>query len=57
MGVRKDQFHIKQEGALMKLLFRQTDTYEIDAGNPNDVLFALMPVPAIDAEKCSRGND
>ena len=21
MGVRKDQFHIKQEGALMKLLF------------------------------------
>ena len=41
----------------MKLLFRQTDTYEIDAGNPNDALCALMLVLTIDAEKCSRGND
>ena len=42
---------------ISKQLFRLTDTYEIDVGNPNDALCALMLVLAIDAEKCSRGND
>jgi len=41
----------------MELLFRLTDTYKIDVGNPNDALYALMLVLAIDAEKCSCGNN
>ncbi|MBE6576627.1 MAG: hypothetical protein E7653_00640 [Ruminococcaceae bacterium] len=31
-----------------------TDTYVIDVYNPNDTVYALMLVLAIDAEKCSR---
>jgi uncharacterized protein YxjI len=37
-----------------KELFQWTDTYVIDVHNPQDALYALMLVLAIDAEKCSR---
>ena len=33
-----------------------TDTYAIDVFNPQNALYALMLVLAIDAEKCSRNN-
>lgn len=39
-----------------KELFNWTDTYSIDIENPQDALYALMLVLAIDAEKCSRNN-
>ena len=39
-----------------KELFNWTDTYSIDVENPQDALYALMLVLAIDAEKCSRNN-
>ena len=37
-----------------KELWNWTDTYVIDIHNPQDALYALMLVLAIDAEKCSR---
>ena len=37
-----------------KELFNWTDTYVIDVRDPDDALYALMVVLAIDAEKCSR---
>ncbi len=37
-----------------KELLNWTDTYIIDVKNPEDGLYALMVVLAIDAEKCSR---
>lgn len=37
-----------------KELFRWTDTYVMDVRDPGDVLYVLMVVLAIDAEKCSR---
>lgn len=37
-----------------KELFHWTDVYMIDIKNPEDALYALMLVLAIDAEKCSR---
>ena len=37
-----------------KELFNWTDTYSINVENPQDALYALMLVLAIDAEKCSR---
>lgn len=37
-----------------KELFNWTDTYAIDVFDPQDALYALMLVLAIDAEKCSR---
>lgn len=37
-----------------KQLFNWTDTYIIDVQDPEDALYALMLVLAIDAEKCSR---
>ena len=40
--------------AVSKELWNWTDTYVIDVYNPNDALYALMLVLAIDAEKCSR---
>lgn len=40
-----------------KELFNWTDTYVIDVTNPEDALYALMLVIAIDAEKCSRNNN
>lgn len=39
-----------------KQLFQWTDTYVIDVRNPQDALYALMLVLAIDAEKCSRND-
>ena len=40
-----------------KELFNWTDTYTIEIRNPQDALYALMLLLAIDAEKCSRSND
>ena len=37
-----------------KEIWNWTDTYSIDVSNPQDTLYALMLVLAIDAEKCSR---
>lgn len=39
---------------ISKQLLNWTDTYVIDVRNPQDALYALMLVLAIDAEKCSR---
>ena len=39
---------------IRKELWNWTDTYVIDVYNPQDALYALMLVLAIDAEKCSR---
>lgn len=39
---------------ISKELFNWTDTYTIHVADPNDALYALMLVLAIDAEKCSR---
>ena len=47
----------RQVAAVSKQLFRLTDTYVIDVNDPNDALYSLMLVLAIDAEKCSRGDD
>lgn len=41
---------------ISKQFFNWTDTYAIDVANPNDALYALMLVIAIDAEKDSREN-
>lgn len=40
-----------------KRLWNFTDTYEIDVVKPENVLYSLMIVLAIDAAKCSSGND
>ena len=40
--------------AVSKKIWNWTDTYVIDVRNPQDALYALMLVLAIDAEKCSR---
>ncbi len=40
--------------SISKELWNWTDTYVIDVANPDDALYALMVVLAIDAEKCSR---
>lgn len=37
-----------------KDVFRFTDTYVLDIGLPQDTLYVVMLVLAIDAEKCSR---
>lgn len=39
---------------ISKEIWNWTDTYVIDVKNPEDALYALMFVLAIDAEKCSR---
>lgn len=41
---------------ISKQLWNWTDTYIIDVFDPNNALYALMLVLAIDAEKCSRDN-
>ncbi len=41
---------------MSKELFNWTDTYAIEVYNPQDALYALMLVLAIDAEKCSRND-
>ena len=40
--------------SVSKELWNWTDTYVIDVSNPQDAVYALMLVRAIDAEKCSR---
>lgn len=40
--------------SVSKELWNWTDTYVIDVLDPNDAIYALMLVLAIDAEKCSR---
>ena len=40
--------------SVSKELWNWTDTYMIDVNNPQDAVYALMLVLAIDAEKCSR---
>ena len=40
--------------SVSKELWNWTDTYVIDVQNPQDAVYALMLVLAIDAEKCSR---
>ena len=47
----------RQVARVSKELFRFTDTYVIDVHDPNDALTALMITLAIDAEKCSDGNN
>ena len=42
--------------SVSKQLWNLTDTYVIDIENPQDALYALMLVLAIDAEKCSRND-
>ncbi len=42
--------------SVTKELFNWTDTYSIEVEDPQDALYALMLVLAIDAEKCSRNN-
>ena len=44
----------RQVASISKEIFNWTDTYSIDVKNPEDALYALMFVLAIDAEKCSR---
>lgn len=39
-----------------KRIWNFTDTYEIDIPKPENVLYSLMIVLAIDAAKCSQGN-
>ena len=39
-----------------KQLFNWTDTYVLDVVDPEDALYVLMLVLAIDAEKCSRND-
>lgn len=40
--------------SVSKELFQWTDTYVLDIADPEDALYVLMFVLAIDAEKCSR---
>ena len=47
-GVRRPVATVSKE------LWNWTDTYVIDVYDPQDALYALMLVLAIDAEKCSR---
>ncbi len=44
----------QQVASVSKELFRLTDTYVIDVVNPQDAIYVLMLVLAIDAEKCTR---
>ena len=44
----------KTVASISKKLLNFTDTYLIDVHNPQDAIYALMLVIAIDAEKCSR---
>ena len=46
----------KEIATVSKKLCNFTDTYEIFVENPEDALYALMLVLAIDAEKCSRND-
>lgn len=46
----------QQVASVSKQLLNWTDTYVIDVADPQDALYALMFVLAIDAEKCSRSD-
>lgn len=46
----------RQVASVSKQLLNWTDTYVIDVADPQDALFVLMFVLAIDAEKCSRSD-
>lgn len=46
--------HGNKIAEISKELLRMTDTYVLDISKPEDVLYVLMFVLAIDAEKCSR---
>ncbi len=46
----------RQVVTVTKEFFQWTDTYVIDIVSPEDALYALMLVLAIDAEKCSRND-
>ena len=51
----KDSSH-SEIATVSKEILNWTDTYVIDVHNPDDAIYALMLVLAIDAEKCSRNN-
>lgn len=42
---------------ISKQVFNFTDTYVLDVSDPQDVLYVLMFVIAMDAEKCSDTNN
>ena len=46
--------HGNKIAEISKELLRMTDTYVLDISKPEDALYVLMFVLAIDAEKCSR---
>lgn len=46
----------REIATISKEFWNWTDTYMIDVQNSNDVIYVLMLVLAIDAEKCSRNN-
>ena len=46
----------REVATVSKELWNWTDTYSINVRDPQDALYALMLVLAIDAEKCSRKN-
>lgn len=46
----------KNVATVTKEVWNWTDTYVIDVRDPDDAIYALMLVLAIDAEKCSRKN-
>lgn len=46
--------HGNKIAEISKELLRMTDTYILDISKPEDALYVLMFVLAIDAEKCSR---
>lgn len=46
----------QQVATVSKELFNWTDTYAINVNHPQDAVYALMLVLAIDAEKCSRND-
>lgn len=46
----------QQVAYVSKQIFNWTDTYTIDVAAPQDAIYALMLVLAIDAEKCSRND-
>ncbi len=46
----------QQIATVSKEIFNLTDTYAINVYNPQDAIYTLMLVLAIDAEKCSRND-
>ena len=46
----------REVAAVSKQIWKLTDTYVIDVRDRDDVVYALMLVLAIDAEKCSRND-